>query len=129
MQPDKFTTLTQQAFQAAQSDANERGHSELTNEHLLRAFLDQADGVTRPLLEKVGVSTPKLGEQLDAELTRRPKIVSGSGQLQLSRTLRQTLDAADREMKGLKDEFLSAEHYLLALTCGTDPAARLLKDL
>ena len=128
MQPDKFTTLTQQAFQAAQSDANERGHSELTNEHLLRAFLDQADGVTRPLLEKVGVPTPKLGEQLDAELTRRPKIVSGSGQLQLSRPLRQTLDAADREMKALKDEFLSAEHYLLALTNGTDPAARMLKD-
>ena len=128
MQPDKFTTLTQQAFQAAQNDATERGHSELTNEHLLRAFLDQADGVTRPLLEKVGVSTPKLGEQLDVELNRRPKIVSGSGQLQLSRSLRQTLDAADREMKGLKDEFLSAEHYLLAVTGGTDPAARLLKD-
>ena len=128
MQPDKFTTLTQQAFQAAQNDATERGHSELTNEHLFRAFLDQADGVTRPLLEKVGVSTPKLGEQLDAELNRRPKIVSGSGQLQLSRPLRQTLDAADREMKGLKDEFLSAEHYLLALANGTDPAARLLKD-
>ncbi len=128
MQPDKFTTLTQQALQAAQTDANERGHTELTNEHLLRAFLDQADGVTRPLLEKVGVPTPKLGEQLDAELARRPKIVSGSGQLQLSRTLRQTIDAADREMKALKDEFLSAEHYLLALTKGTDPAARMLKD-
>ena len=128
MQPDKFTTLTQQAIQAAQNDANERGHTELTNEHLFRAFLDQADGVTRPLLEKVGVSTPKLGEQLDAELARRPKIVSGTGQLQLSRTLRQTLDAATREMTALKDEFLSAEHYLLALTNGTDPAARLLKD-
>ena len=128
MQPDKFTTLTQQAFQAAQSDANERGHTELTNEHLLRAFLDQADGVSRPLLEKVGVSTLKLGEQLDAELARRPKIVSGSGQLQLSRTRRQPLDAADREMKPLKDEFLSAEHYLLALTSGADPAARMLKD-
>ncbi len=128
MQPDKFTTLTQQAFQAAQADATERGHSELTNEHFLRAFLDQADGVTRPLLEKVGVSTPKLGEQLDAELTRRPKIVSGSGQLALSRSLRQTMDDANGEMTALKDEFLSAEHYLLALTKSGDPAARLLKD-
>ena len=128
MQPDKFTTLTQQAFQAAQNDATERGHSELTNEHLLRAFLDQADGVTRPLLEKVGVSTPKLGERLDAELTRRPKIVSGSGQLTLSKDLRQTLDNADREMASLKDEFLSAEHYLLALAGANDPAARMLKD-
>ena len=128
MQPDKFTTLTQQAFQAAQNGATERGHSELTNEHFLRAFLDQAEGVTRPLLEKVGVSTPKLGEQLDAELTRRPKIVSGSGQLTLSRGLRQTMDDASSEMAALKDEFLSAEHYLLALTKSSDPAARLLKD-
>ena len=128
MQPDKYTTLTQQAFQDAQNDATERGHSELTNEHLLRAFLDQSEGVTRPLLEKVGVSTPKLGEQLDAELARRPKIVSGSGQLHLSNGLRQTLDVANKEMTALKDEFLSAEHYLLALTKASDPAARLLKD-
>ena len=128
MQPEKFTTLTQQALQAAQTDATERGHSELTNEHFLRAFLDQADGVTRPLLEKVGVSTPKLGEQLDAELARRPKIVSGSGQLRLSRGLSQTMDDANGEMVALKDEFLSAEHYLLALTKSGDPAARLLKD-
>ena len=54
MQPDKFTTKTQEALQAAQNDATERGHSELTNEHLLRAFLDQPEGVARPLLEKVG---------------------------------------------------------------------------
>ncbi len=128
MQPDKFTTLTQQAIQAAQNDATERGHSELSNEHLLRAFLDQADGVTRPLLEKVGVSTPKLGERLDAELARRPKIVSGNGQLALSRGLRQTLDDARQEMTSLKDEFLSAEHYLLALSKLKDPAARLLTD-
>ena len=128
MQPDKFTTLTQQAFQAAQNDATEHGHSELTNEHLLRALLDQTDGVTRPLLEKVGVSTPKLGERLDAELVRRPKIVSGSGQLTLSKGLRQTMDEAQREMTALKDEFLSAEHYLLALSQSSDPAARLLKD-
>ena len=128
MQPDKFTTLTQQAFQAAQSDAEARGHSELANEHLLRAFLDQADGITRPRLEKVGVPTTKLGERLDGELNRRPKIVSGSGQLHLSNGLRLTLDAAQKEMTGLKDEFLRAEHYLLALLESTDPAARALKD-
>ncbi len=128
MQPEKFTTLTQEAFQTAQSDAQERGHSELTNEHLFRAFLDQAEGITRPLLEKVGVPTLKLAERLDAELTRRPKIVSGSGQLHLSNDLRQTLDAAQKDMALLKDEFLSAEHYLLALLGSNDPAARLLKD-
>jgi ATP-dependent Clp protease ATP-binding subunit ClpB len=128
MQPDKFTTKTQEALQAAQNDATERGHSELTNEHLLRAFVDQSEGVVRPLLEKIGVPVVKLGEGLDAELARRPKIVSGSGQLGLSRGLRETLDRARDEMSKLKDEFLSAEHYLLALIGSNDPAARMLKD-
>ncbi len=128
MNPEKFTTKTQEALQAAQRDAEGRGHSELTNEHLLRALLDQPEGLTRPLLEKLGISTPKLSERLDTELNRRPKIVSGSGQSVLARPLRETLDRAETEMTRLKDEFLSAEHYLLALLEGNDPAARALKD-
>ncbi len=128
MQPDKFTTKTQEALQAAQNIAVEFGHSEIGNEHLLRALLDQSEGIVRPLLEKVGASPIKLGEALDAELKRRPKIVSGSGQIGISRGLRETLDRAQAEMTRLKDEYLSAEHYLLALTDSNDPAARLLKD-
>ncbi len=128
MHPEKFTTKTQEALQAAQRDAEGRGHPELTNEHLFRAFLDQSEGLTRPLLEKLGVSTPKLSERLDTEMNRRPKIVSGSGQLGLSRGLRETLDRSEAEMGKLKDEFLSAEHYLLALLESNDPAARALKD-
>ena len=128
MRPDRFTTKTQEAFQAAQNAANERGNSELTNEHLLLAFLDQSEGIVRPLLEKAGVATPKLSQALEAELARRPKITSGSAQVHLSAALNQTLDQAEREMAKLKDEYLSAEHYLLALLDSNQPAARLLKD-
>ena len=128
MTPEKFTTKTQEALRAAQTDAEGRRHAELSNEHLLRAFLDQGEGVTRPLLEKIGVPTAKLAERLDAELTRRPKIVSGTAQPGISRGLRETLDRAGQEMTRLKDEFLSAEHYLLALLDSGDPAARFLKD-
>ena len=56
MQPDKFTTKTQEALQAAQNIATEHGHSEISNEHLLRALLDQNEGIVRPLLEKIGAS-------------------------------------------------------------------------
>lgn len=128
MQPDKFTTKTQEALQAAQNLATEYGHSDLSNEHLLRALLDQPEGILRPLLEKVGASPAKLGEALDANLKRRARITSGSGQIGLSRGLRDTLDHAQAEMTRLKDEYLSAEHYLLALTDSGDPAAQLLKE-
>ncbi len=128
MRPDRFTTKTQEALQAAQSLAAERAHAELTNEHLAHAFLDQADGVTRPLLEKMGVSPDAWKKSLDEELGRRAR-TSGGSDPALSRGARQTIDAAEREMSKLKDEYLSAEHYLIALIDSSDPAGRSLKAL
>ncbi len=128
MRPDRFTTKTQEALQAAHALAAERAHAELSNEHLAHAFLDQADGVTRPLLEKMGVSPDAWKKGLDEELGRRARS-SGGSDPGLSRGARQTIDAAEREMAKLKDEYLSAEHYLMALVDSSDPAGRSLKSL
>ena len=128
MRPDRFTTKTQEALQAALALASERAHAELSNEHLSLAFLDQPDGVTRPLLEKMGVSPDAWKKSLEAELGRRARAAGGS-EPGLSRGARQTIDVAEREMTKLKDEYLSAEHYLLALTESSDPAGRALKAL
>src|SRR6476661_5656018 len=98
MRPDKFTQKMQEALQASQTVASEFGHQEITNEHFLMALLDQADGVTRPLLEKMGVNVAGLRSQLTQAMER------------------------------MKDEFLSAEHYLLALSDGKSVAAKLLKE-
>ncbi len=76
MRPDKFTQKMQEALQAAQDVASQFNQQEITNEHFLLALLDQTDGVTRPLLEKVGVTVPQLRDQLNKELDRRPKIQS-----------------------------------------------------
>jgi ATP-dependent Clp protease ATP-binding subunit ClpB len=128
MRPERFTTKTQEALQAAQSAAAERGHPELTNEQFLLALLDQPEGIVRPVLEKAGVSTPGLSQALEAELSRRPRVAGGSEHVGLSRGLSRTLDQAEREMAKLKDEYLGAEHYLLALMDSDTDAARLLRD-
>ncbi len=128
MRQDRFTTKTQEAVQAALALASERAHSELTNEHLSLAFLAQTDGVTRPLLEKMGVAPDAWTKSLETELGRRARAAGGS-EPGLSRGARQTIDAAEREMAKLKDEYLSAEHYLLALAESPDPAGRALKNL
>jgi ATP-dependent Clp protease ATP-binding subunit ClpB len=129
MRIDKFTQKMQEALQAAQEVASQFQHQEITNEHFLAALLDQTDGVTRPLLEKLGVSAETLRDRLRAELDRRPKIQSGTYDQRLSNELRSVLDSAEKEMSKLKDEFTSAEHYLLALSSASVPAAKLLKDL
>ncbi len=70
-----------------------------------------------------------LREGLASELERRPKIHGAAVDLRLSNELRSVLDGAEKEMSKLKDEYTSAEHYLLALTGANVPAAKLLKDL
>src|SRR6202049_4580381 len=128
MRPDKFTQKMQEALQAAQDVASQFNQQEITNEHFLLALLDQSDGVTRPLLEKMGVTVPQLRDQLNKELDRRPKIQGGNYDVRVGSELRVTIDTAEKEMAKLKDEFLSAEHYLLALADSKGAAAKLLKE-
>jgi ATP-dependent Clp protease ATP-binding subunit ClpB len=129
MRPDKFTQKMQEALQAAQEVASQFNQQEITNEHFLLALLDQTDGVTRPLLEKMGVAIPDLRGRLTQELERRPKIQGGNVDQRIGNELRATIDEAEKEMAKLKDEFLSAEHYLLALADGKGAAAKLLKEV
>src|SRR5438876_4231742 len=119
----------QEALQTAQDLASQFNNQEITNEHFLSALLEQSDGITRPLLEKIGVNVMQLRQNLRSELERRPKIQGAATDLRLSNELRSVLDNAEKEMSKLKDEFTSAEHYLLALTGASVPAARLMKDL
>ena len=127
MRLDKLTAKMQEALNVAQDEASQNGQQELSSEGVLLALLDQSDGVTRPLMEKLGVSTAPLAEKLRAELGRRPK-VHGSSQIFIGPDLKTTLENAEREMTRMKDEYLSAEHFLLAVCDGNTPAARLLKE-
>ena len=127
MRPDRFTQKMQEALNAAADITSKLQQQEIGNEQFLLALLDQSEGVAVPLLQKVGVSVSRLREQLDAELARRPK-VSGGSQPHIGSDLRKTLDAAEGVMSKLKDEYLSAEHYLLALSQASDAAGKLLRE-
>src|SRR5213082_698765 len=132
MRIDRYTQKMQEALQAAQDLASQLNNSEITNEHFLSALLGQSDGIARPLLEKIGPNVAQLQGRLRAELERRPKIHGAAADLRISNDLRTVLDSAEKEMSKLKDEFTSAEHYLLALSAVSPsgiPAAKTLKDL
>src|SRR4030095_5672176 len=128
MRIDRFTQKMQEALQAAQDIASENQQRELSNEHFLAALIEQAEGVARPLLEKVGVSTSALQGRLADLLSRRAKVQGTGLQVHMGSELRDVLDRAEKEMGKMKDEFVSAEHYLIALIDSKYDAARLLKD-
>src|SRR5881409_1902923 len=132
MRIDKYTQKMQEALQGAQDLASRANHPEITNEHFLSALLDQSEGIGRPLLEKIGANVDQLRERLRSELERRPTIHGAAADLRLSNELRGVLDNAEKEMSKLKDEFTSAEHYLLALSTVPQSgilAAKILKDV
>ncbi len=127
MRPDKFTQKMQEAFSAALDLASKHDQSEITNEHFLLALLEQSDGLATPLLQKLGASPAAIKADLEADLSRRSKVHGGASP-HVGNDLRKTIDAAEAEMSKLKDEYLSAEHYLLALLDAKDAAAKLLKQ-
>jgi len=127
MRPDKFTAKMQEAFNGAIDIASGLGQQEIGNEHFLLALLAQSEGLTRPLLEKMGVSIAPFTARLESAAGVLPK-VHGGAQPFVGTELRKTIDSAEKEMAKLKDEFLSAEHYLLALSQEKNAAAKLLQE-
>jgi ATP-dependent Clp protease ATP-binding subunit ClpB len=126
MNPNKLTIKAQEALQAMQAVAQERGHQALEPEHLLLALLSQKEGVVPATLERVGVSVDRLRSDLEKALEKKPA-VSG-GQPYMSRDLAELLDKAEVAAHGLQDEFTSTEHFLLALAKDSkSEAAQLLQ--
>ena len=114
MQLDKLTIKAQEALQEAQRTAVEYGHAEVDCEHLLLALTRQQDGVVPPLLGKLGVPAQQLDQELSALLSRRARMQGAAAQPSLSRSLAGALNSAFDLARGMKDEYVSAEHLLLA---------------
>ena len=113
MKWDKFTVMSQEAFQTAQSKAEELCHQELRPEHLFWSFLNQEENIVSSVLAKLGVNIPKIREELEAYLNQLPKVEGA--EVYLSSPLRQLMTEALKEADKLKDEYISTEHLFLAI--------------
>src|SRR5690242_5380442 len=114
---DKFTVKAQEAVQRAGELASEYGNPEVLPLHLLTALLEDREGIVPPVLEKIGAGPQAVLADAQRELQRVPK-VSGGGAMQaaMSAALSQALDQAFKEADNFKDEYVSTEHLLLAMT-------------
>ena len=128
MRFDKFTLKAQEVIQTSQQIAERFGHQQIEPEHLVRSILEQKDGVIPPLLGKIGADQNQLIQSFEAVLETIPRVSgSGLGQAYISPRSKSILDKAFVEAEQVKDEFLSLEHILLAVTGEKEgEAARLL---
>jgi len=114
MTMDKFTTKAQEAMANAQLSAQARQHAEVNALHLLAAMLEVEQGVTASILRRIGANVDTIGEIVESQLDRQPTINGGSD-LAMARELNQLVGQAAQEANGLKDQYVSTEHLLLAL--------------
>ncbi len=113
--PNKLTEKSQEALIAAQNHARENGHSQIDVEHLALALIQQQGGIVPSILTALGVQPPQVASALEGELQKQAK-VQGNVQVSASARLGRVLQQATKEMQDLKDEFVSTEHLLLAMT-------------
>jgi ATP-dependent Clp protease ATP-binding subunit ClpB len=127
MRHDKLTVKAQEALATARDLAIARRHPEVTPEHLLFALIAQEGGLVPRVLARLGADPRVITTELDRALGKMPT-VSGSGlDVGLAGRLKEVWEAAAREADQLKDEFLSAEHLLLALAESKSPAGDALR--
>ena len=126
MNYENFTIKTQEALQEASSIANKNDNAEIAPEHVLQALLEQQDGLTVPVIERVGVSANELNNKVKDLVRSNPK-VSGAAQVYFSSQMQKVLANAEKEMSALKDQYLSTEHLLLAIADSDTRAGELLR--
>src|ERR1019366_8835174 len=114
MRPDRMTTKSREAFQDAIDRASRAGNPELQPEHLLLAMLEQDGGVGAPLLQKAGADVKALASAVQKRVEGLPR-VSGGAQPGMSRRTLEVIRKADDEAKQLKDDYVSVEHYVVAM--------------
>ncbi len=121
---DKFTLKAQEAVQRANELASEHGNPEMLPLHLLAALLEDKEGIVPPVLEKIGIGPQAVLSDIYRDLEKLPKVSGGAAHATLSQAANQLLERAFKEADNFKDEYVSTEHILLAITHAKNDAAQ-----
>ena len=128
---DKFTQKAQEAVQQAQVTAAENNHQQIVPLHLLIALAEQSEGIVQAVLSKLGVQPAAISTEARQQLESLPR-VSGSqpqGGTHMAPALNEVFAQAQKEADQFKDEYVSTEHLLLAISRQKhDPAGKLLQQ-
>ncbi len=127
MNLNKFTLKAQEAVESAVALAEKQNHQQVEPEHVLTAMIEQPEGVTRPILGKIGVNVQTVLSEVEAAIKKFPA-VSGFGQKYYGNRTTEAFSKAQKEADKLKDEYISSEHLLLALTDDKQDAGKILRS-
>ena len=116
MRQERFTEQAQEAIQASQQLATQYHHSQWDVEHILLALVMQKQGLVGEILNELKVEVDAIRNRVEEVLSNTPKVAYQTGQIYATPRIAQMMNLADEEAKRLKDEFISTEHLLIAMT-------------
>jgi len=117
MEQNNFTLKAQQALQNAKNIANEHHHQQIDSLHLLLALIREEEGIVKPILKKLEVDISYLEQLVEERIKRMPQVYGEiPPQIYITESLSQVLQRAQDEAKRMRDEYVSTEHLLLALS-------------
>ena len=131
MDINRMTQKVQEALAAAQSLAARHDHQQIDVEHLLLALLTQEGGLAQGILNRAEVDSDRLARRVREEIERLPRVVgpaAGPDRIYITGRLNRLLAEAEEEAKKLKDEYISVEHLLLAMTDDGGATGRLFRE-
>ena len=130
MRFEKMTLKVQESIRAAQQMAEDLGHQQIEAEHVIKSLMSESDAILIPIFQKLGVQPQQVLDALNDNLGKLPKIGgSGAGETYISQNLKKLLDEAFKEASKLRDEYVSAEHILLAAASSDAPIGKLFTRL
>ncbi|HXI85843.1 MAG TPA: ATP-dependent chaperone ClpB [Parvularculaceae bacterium] len=129
MQFENYTDRAKGFIQAAQGIALRENHQQFAPEHLLKALLDDSEGLAANLIRAAGGKPEKAFQDVEAALQKFPRVEGGSGQLYMAPPTAKVFATAESLAKKAKDQFISAERLLTALAVEASAGtAKILKD-
>ncbi|WP_170422066.1 ATP-dependent chaperone ClpB [Ruegeria arenilitoris] len=115
MDLNKFTERARGFVQAAQTIALREGHQRLAPEHILKALMDDDQGLASNLIKRAGGAPERVVEALDVALAKIPTVSGDAGQVYLDGQTAKVLDEAEKIAKKAGDSFVPVERVLMAL--------------
>ncbi len=120
---EKYTDRARGFIQSAQTYALGQGHQQFTPAHILKVLLDDSEGMSAGLIERVGGRVQDVRLQIEADLAALPKVSGGNGQLYLSPETARLFEQAQKIAEKAGDSFVTVERLLLALAMDKDSGA------
>jgi len=127
---NKFTIKAQEAIQSAGEIASSYGNQQIEPEHVLAALVQNKDSVAVSLVQKIGADLDNLRIKAGGIIDKLPKVSSTSSANQyISQNLAGVLDSSFRTASQLKDDYVSVEHLLIAVSEYQGEAGKLLREM